>query len=127
VNRVTEKGLVCINRERINEAGKVNVLCFDKTGTLTEVFLDIFGFRPVVYDKGSFLFDNFRESLDTKVKGLHSYFTECLSTCHSLSIVKGNLIGDPIDIEMFQSTGWVLNENRKKENEDLLVRLFFKN
>ena len=36
-----------IARDRVNSAGKVNILCFDKTGTLTEDHLDIYGYRPI--------------------------------------------------------------------------------
>jgi P-type E1-E2 ATPase len=38
---------VYIARDRVNSAGKVNILCFDKTGTLTEDHLDIYGYRPI--------------------------------------------------------------------------------
>ena len=38
---------MCIARDRVNNAGKVNILCFDKTGTLTEDHLDIYGYRPI--------------------------------------------------------------------------------
>ncbi|KAJ2079271.1 hypothetical protein H4R24_003901 [Coemansia sp. RSA 988] len=48
-----------------------------------------------------------RRSTDpTKLRVLHA-----LSTCHTVKQVDGNLIGDPLDIKMFQSTGWVLEES----------------
>ena len=30
-----------------------------------------------------------------------------MATCHSLTIIEGELSGDPLDIRMFQSTLWV--------------------
>jgi hypothetical protein len=42
---------------------------------------------------------------------LRVLFTECLATCHSITRVNGKLIGDPIDLEMFDSTKWILKEN----------------
>ena len=47
INRLKKQSIMCIARDRVNSAGKVNILCFDKTGTLTEDHLDIYGYRPV--------------------------------------------------------------------------------
>ena len=30
-----------------------------------------------------------------------------MATCHSLTIIEGNISGDPLDLKMFESTGWV--------------------
>jgi cation-transporting ATPase 13A2 len=38
-------------------------------------------------------------------------FLEALATCHSITYVKDDLIGDPLDVKMFQSTGWILEEH----------------
>jgi len=46
-----EHGIFCISPNKINEAGKINVMCFDKTGTLTEDGLDVLGVRTAMYDK----------------------------------------------------------------------------
>lgn len=36
--------------------------------------------------------------------------------------MNGELIGDPLDVKMFQSTGWVLDEsNEEKEADDLIL------
>ena len=45
--RFKKKGIICINREKIISAGKIDVCVFDKTGTLTEDHLNIAGFLPV--------------------------------------------------------------------------------
>lgn len=38
---------------------------------------------------------------------VHSQLMVALATCHDLTYVDGDLIGDPMDIKMFQSTNWV--------------------
>jgi magnesium-transporting ATPase (P-type) len=30
-----------------------------------------------------------------------------MATCHSLTLIEGQLAGDPMDLKMFESTGWV--------------------
>jgi magnesium-transporting ATPase (P-type) len=44
---IKKKGIMCINRNKITSAGKINICVFDKTGTLTEDHLNIAGFLPV--------------------------------------------------------------------------------
>ena len=149
ISRLKKKGITCINRGRVNIIGKVNMICFDKTGTLTEDHLDIYGYRPIKIIKNSFFFENFLENIDenltnnfnhyrekmlnsnnpnwksNKNNDINSFFMECLATCHSLTKVNGKIIGDPIDIRMFESTGWVLNENlENEENYDSLISTF---
>ncbi len=41
-------------------------------------------------------------------------FLESLATCHSITYVNGELIGDPLDVKMFQATGWVLEEQTQE-------------
>ncbi|KAJ2778929.1 hypothetical protein GGI15_004030 [Coemansia interrupta] len=33
-----------------------------------------------------------------------------LATCHAVKMVDGQLVGDPLDVKMFEATGWVLEE-----------------
>ncbi|KAJ2779083.1 hypothetical protein H4R18_004211 [Coemansia javaensis] len=42
----------------------------------------------------------------SKLRVLHA-----LATCHTVKQVDGRLIGDPLDVKMFQSTGWILEES----------------
>ncbi|KAJ2712952.1 hypothetical protein H4R19_002488, partial [Coemansia spiralis] len=42
----------------------------------------------------------------SKLRVLHA-----LATCHTVKQVDGELVGDPLDIKMFQSTGWALEES----------------
>ena len=141
LGRLKDGKIICINRERVNIVGKINMICFDKTGTLTEDHLDIAGYRPIVMKENKFVFDDFQKNADSytqvgythykekskktvkdKTKDLKQLFVECLATCHGITTVKGKLIGDPIDVKMFQSCGWVLKENvENKNNYDSLV------
>lgn len=146
ISRLKKWGIICINRERVNLSGRVNMICFDKTGTLTEDHLDIYGFRPTKLDSsGAFGFDAFNSSCKNmqvssyehykqkaentqkltsrnKNKDLNGLFVECLASCHGITRVNGEIIGDPIDVKMFNASGWELNENlENQENYDSLV------
>jgi cation-transporting ATPase 13A3/4/5 len=33
-----------------------------------------------------------------------------MATCHSLRVVDDELLGDPLDVKMFQFTGWTFEE-----------------
>lgn len=34
-----------------------------------------------------------------------------MATCHSIKIVQGELLGDPMDLKMFEATGWLIEED----------------
>lgn len=34
-----------------------------------------------------------------------------MASCHSVTCVKDQLLGDPFEIKMFEKTGWLLDEN----------------
>lgn len=36
INRLKNQSIYCISPQRVNVAGRVNLMVFDKTGTLTE-------------------------------------------------------------------------------------------
>ena len=40
-----------------------------------------------------------------KNKDLNGLFVECLASCHGITRVNGKIIGDPIDVKMFESSG----------------------
>jgi cation-transporting ATPase 13A2 len=143
LSRLRKWGIICINRDRVNISGRINMVCFDKTGTLTEDHLDVYGFRPSKFDKQTFWFDSFisnckdlqnssynyykqiKENPDkdlNKNKDINKLFIECLASCHGITRVDGKIIGDPIDVKMFEASGWELKENlENQENYDSLV------
>ena len=140
IARLKKQKIMCIARDRVNVAGKVNILCFDKTGTLTEDHLDIYGYRAVKMKKNSqefqftpFIKDAYENSSQAynyykqrkekekqhkdKNKDLNLFFVECLATCHCATYVNENIIGDPVDVKMFESSGWTLHENSAEQEE----------
>ncbi|GLG93617.1 Cation-transporting ATPase [Gryllus bimaculatus] len=108
-NRLRSKKVYCISPRTINVSGSIDCVCFDKTGTLTEDGLDMWGVVP---------------SLDKKFQVPIKYIDKMegdelligMVTCHSLTIIDGKLSGDPLDLKMFESTGWILEEPEVNDN-----------
>jgi len=120
---VSSRGLCILhldtNKPRVNVGGKLDIVCFDKTGTLTEDGLDVLGARIVTRGKG------FSELLSETSEGFllppstanSAYDIEkqkkivyTMATCHSLRVVDDELLGDPLDVKMFQFTNWTFEE-----------------
>jgi len=163
LSRLKKKKIFCIQRDNVNKAGSVNILVFDKTGTLTEDHLDISGYVSVklnennqfeflpftneIKTNSNIILDHFKKKLKNskenyknKNKDLLQYYTECLACCHCLTYVKEKLVGDPIDVKMFEALDWIMKENdssngeqnvdplvlnyiRPKSEEDIEIRL----
>ncbi|EMD37542.1 hypothetical protein CERSUDRAFT_114181 [Gelatoporia subvermispora B] len=109
ISRLRKAGIFCISPSRVNVAGQINVCCFDKTGTLTEDGLDILGVRAIERNVGQFgeLLEDIHDLPSSRDK---ANFLYALTTCHSLKKVDGNIIGDPLDVKMFEFTKWTLEE-----------------
>lgn len=101
--RLEKKKIYCTSPRTINVSGSIDCICFDKTGTLTEDGLDMWGVVSV--SDGKF---------QLPVKDIASLsLSEVLIgmvTCHGLTIIDNQLMGDPLDLKMFESTGWTLEE-----------------
>ncbi|KAK7889349.1 hypothetical protein WMY93_024909 [Mugilogobius chulae] len=108
--RLKKIGIFCISPQRINICGQINLVCFDKTGTLTEDGLDLWGVQRV--ENGSF---HLSEETAYKESLVKSQFVACMATCHSLTKIEGQLSGDPLDLKMFEATGWILEEATEEE------------
>ncbi|XP_062868539.1 polyamine-transporting ATPase 13A3 isoform X2 [Trichomycterus rosablanca] len=108
--RLRKLGIFCISPQRINICGQLNLICFDKTGTLTEDGLDLWGVQRV--DNASFHLTEENAYKESLVK---TYFVACMATCHSLTKIEGQLSGDPLDLKMFEATGWILEEATEEE------------
>lgn len=115
IARLRKNNIFCISPNRVNIGGKVNLVCFDKTGTLTEEGLDVLGVRSV--DRTNKQFTELHEDVenvpiigaaDTKTPLIHA-----LATCHGLKLVNGEIIGDPLDLRMFEFTRWTLEEGKE--------------
>ncbi|NXP64436.1 AT132 ATPase, partial [Chloropsis cyanopogon] len=86
------------------------ILVRNQTGTLTQEGLDVWGvvpleqrrFLPIVHEPrrlpaGALLY--------------------ALATCHTVSPLRGQLVGDPVDLKMLESTGWMMEEEEEEEGE----------
>lgn len=102
LSRLKKKNIFCISPNRVNVGGKLDVLCFDKTGTLTEDGLDVLGVRVInEYHQ----FDGMSSNLPLGLE-----IESILSTCHSLRVIDNELMGDPLDVKMFEFASWGFEE-----------------
>ncbi|XP_076828883.1 polyamine-transporting ATPase 13A3-like isoform X2 [Brachyhypopomus gauderio] len=108
--RLRRAGIFCVSPQRINICGQINLVCFDKTGTLTEDGLDLWAIQRV--EEGRFCVLDQQVSADSLTR---SAFVACMATCHSLTRIEGELSGDPLDLKVFCSTGWILEEGTEEE------------
>lgn len=118
INRLKHKGIFCTAPTRVNVGGKLDVLCFDKTGTLTVDGLDILGVHPTCNAKGrkEIVFGDLLPTVTDLVLqsdaatqyDIHSGVSllGCMSSCHSLRLIDDALVGDPLDVKMFEFTSW---------------------
>ncbi|RKF63313.1 putative cation-transporting ATPase [Erysiphe neolycopersici] len=124
LSRLKGKQIFCISPQRVNVGGKLDIVCFDKTGTLTEDGLDVLGIHIVQSPENRFtglltnvssLFSNINPStgLATEYDTCHAAL-HTMATCHSLHIIDGKLAGDPLDVKMFEFTGWDFEEGEQK-------------
>lgn len=101
--RLKKQGILGLQPQKMRDAGNIKICCFDKTGTLTETGLDVYGF----YEKNEnndlkiVLFndvntDNYSEKIIMKL----------FATCHNVCLIDGTLLGDILDIKMFEFSKW---------------------
>ena len=104
--RLKKQKVFCTSPPRINIAGKLKMMCFDKTGTLTEDGLDFYGTRPCVRGNNSAKFLD----LSTHCATLPLEIQRSMAACHGLIWLGDRLIGDPLEVKIFEATGWTLIE-----------------
>lgn len=110
--RLKNYNVFCMNSRVINVSGSINCVCFDKvvemfashvysikifdlqTGTLTEDGLDMWGVVPVVQNKMQKALKNV-QSLPT-----YSPLVKGMASCHSLTLIDNELVGDPLDVKV---------------------------
>ena len=97
LTRLRSEKIYCIDPNRVNVAGRIDVMVFDKTGTLTEDGMNLLGVQPMVDGKMDEIITNTRE--------LHNNIIECMATCHSLALINGKLLGDTQDLQIFNGSG----------------------
>ncbi|PHH83535.1 hypothetical protein CDD82_7576 [Ophiocordyceps australis] len=121
IARLKKKQIFCISPQRVNVGGKLDIMCFDKTGTLTEDGLDVLGIRVVSSDSNNF------SDLISQTPSIAAARSGCsrsvqatlytMATCHSLRCVDGDLVGDPLDVKMFNFTHWSFEEGKQRSSE----------
>ncbi|KAI9831005.1 MAG: hypothetical protein M1826_004122 [Phylliscum demangeonii] len=124
--RLKKKQIFCISPQRVNMGGKLDVICFDKTGTLTEEGLDVLGLRVVeasscrfsdlLTDAALLLPPTPYQRDPTVDYRRHKAALYTMATCHSLRVVRGERVGDPLDLKMFEFTGWSFEEGERKSD-----------
>lgn len=124
LSRLKQKQIFCISPQRVNVGGKLDVVCFDKTGTLTEEGLDVLGVRVVERPRNRFselladpydILPSSQHDRDPTVEYLaHKTILYTMATCHSLRKIDDELVGDPLDVKMFDFTGWSYEEGEQK-------------
>ncbi|KAM5163812.1 putative cation-transporting ATPase 13A4 [Mantella aurantiaca] len=112
-SRLKKKSVFCISPDRINMCGQLNLFCFDKTGTLTEDGLDLMGIIP---SRGTFFQKILRHDQLSELSWGPLFGS--MTSCHSLIMVDGHLQGDPLDLKMFEATGWVLEDTGTCDKEE---------
>ncbi|XP_070766289.1 polyamine-transporting ATPase 13A2 [Enoplosus armatus] len=101
--RLKSQGVFCISPPRINICGKVSIFCFDKTGTLTEEGLDVWG----VMEGGP---AGFSELVPEPRLLPPGPMLSSLACSHTVTLLRGQPLGDPLELKMVESTGWTLQE-----------------
>ncbi|KAJ3068122.1 hypothetical protein HK102_007250, partial [Quaeritorhiza haematococci] len=99
--RLRKRGILCVDLQRITLGGKVKIFCFDKTGTLTKEGLDFLGVQPAPVGGSS-------ATMGTTVTQSWTEFPEdikrAMMSCHSVTTVGTQFVGNFVDIEMFKAT-----------------------
>lgn len=123
LSRLKGKQIFCISPQRVNVGGKLDIMCFDKTGTLTEDGLDVLGVRVVSDDSKTFgeVLTNANSFGPLTSAALCPSLTHAalytMATCHSLRSVEGELVGDPLDLKMFEFTNWSFEEGNQSAGD----------
>ncbi|CAD8108269.1 unnamed protein product [Paramecium primaurelia] len=86
--RLEAKGVIGNNADKVESAGRIDTCCFDKTGTLTTL-----GFKAI-------------KAFPEEEKPILDAIMGC---CHHLIKLNGQLLGDPLEIEMLNFVGWQCN------------------
>ncbi|CAH0403556.1 unnamed protein product [Chilo suppressalis] len=119
VTRLKRARVACLNTRAVNVSGSLDCVCFDKTGTLTEDGLDMWGVVPVTAATHPPSLG--RPQRDPRLLNDLHELKIAMATCHSLTLLDGELAGDPLDLKMFESTGWTLEELEVPESSNYEV------
>lgn len=114
--RLRKKKILCIDLPRINLSGKVRIFCFDKTGTLTREGLEFYG--SVAAPAAAISPFGHREEDPLRMEPT---LAMGIATCHAVTKVKDQFIGNPVDIESYNAMKWDLLEPAESAYLDTLA------
>lgn len=95
--RLKNKNIYCISPRSINVSGSIDCVCFDKTGTLTEDGLDMWGVVP------KSITNVFQMPLRQTERLPNDHLLYGMVTCHSITLMNGEMKGDPLDLKVIFS------------------------
>ncbi|KAJ1900849.1 hypothetical protein LPJ66_001203 [Kickxella alabastrina] len=121
--RLGRQNIYCVDLPRIMLAGKVQVFCFDKTGTLSRPTMDYFAVQGVDTSSAKFVAE------ETDMSRLPSIMHVGFATCHAVTMVGDQLIGNPVDVEQFRATDWEIQQGERDSSAylDTLISPFLEN
>ncbi|GLE06646.1 hypothetical protein PINS_up016040 [Pythium insidiosum] len=108
--RLQDRGVFCLNPQRVPLSGKVRVFAFDKTGTITKEGLDFRGCLPVEVDPRSRQTAFHHEFNDMLSPDLNLIMKFALATCHAVGYLDEELVGNEVEVRMLEATQWRLVE-----------------
>ena len=91
---------------------KGNFIFSSFTDDISDILTDTYGFYKDQYCKGNSIItvNPLKSSHEQRLKLLKMFYIEALACCNSITQNKDQLIGDPIDVEMFKATNWKVEE-----------------
>jgi cation-transporting ATPase 13A3/4/5 len=104
-SRLGSTGLMCLAPERVPMAGVIDTMVLDKTGTITQEGMELHAVQSCT---GSALSTDvcIADELDTSLPQLLRYL---IASCHKVSRLQDQLIGNVVEVEMFKALGsWTL-------------------
>ena len=111
IARLRKREIFCISPPSINVAGQVKTFIFDKTGTLTEDNLQFKGYYESSKSGQDVKFSDLMTGIDDK-DSINTTFAKALAGGSAVIHVNGELVGDPIDFELFKASKWTLKKDQ---------------
>ncbi|KAI9306449.1 hypothetical protein BJ944DRAFT_48949 [Cunninghamella echinulata] len=127
--RLRDKHIYCVDLPRILMAGKVQIFCFDKTGTLTKEGLEFFSVQPIRHvnniteNRKNNVMPEFDQQIN-KVEDSPRLAQIAVATCHSVTLLNDQYIGNPVDVECMKSSGWELQKNENRSDQEEYIDTF---
>ena len=112
------------------EAHSKNIDANEKSDNFSHNYFVFDKYYTSIREKSNESFQYYKEKKNnpqkkSKRKELMELYIECLACCQGITRVDGKIIGDPIDVEMFESTGWTLiEEPNDPQNYDTRISAF---